>query len=211
MNIALINGSPKPKKTDSASGELLKHLKSMFPPQHKVKDFTFNKSTITEAEIKELHDFPVWVFAFPLYIDSIPSHLLSCLCQIEKNAPIGKTIHIYAIVPCGFYEGAQTRNALSIMECWCIKAGLRWGMGIGYGGGGGLTDMKAIPLGKGMKKSLGRAYSVFSDVILSQSSKENICTSISYPKFLCPIFVAMEWKRRIKANGGRTKDLDKRL
>jgi multimeric flavodoxin WrbA len=209
QTIALINASPK--KAESASGALLNDLKSAFASEHNVKEFTLNKSSISETEIKELQEFSTWVFAFPLFVDGIPSHLLSCLCQIEEKMSAGETTQVYIIVNCGFFEGQQTRNALAIMENWCIKAGLAWGMGIGFGGGPALVGMGNVPLGKGPKSNLGEAYTVFTDAILSQSSKENIYTSLTFPRFLYKFMSEIGWKSLIKKNGGKIKDLKKKL
>ncbi|HAW69762.1 MAG TPA: hypothetical protein DHD79_09105, partial [Firmicutes bacterium] len=76
------------------------------------------------------------VFAFPLYVDGIPSHLLSCLSQMEGYLkPLAsKEMRVYAIVNCGFYEGRQNQHALDMMQNWCAKTRLIWGHGLGIGG-----------------------------------------------------------------------------
>jgi len=209
VNIALINASPK--KKESNSGALLHDLKSLFPAAYNIKEFSMNKPTLTEAEIKELQSYSTWIFAQPLYIDGIPSHLLSCLCQMEQEISTDETIRVYVIVNGGLFEGKQSHHALAIMENWCRRAGLQWGMGIGYGGGGGMTQMKGVSLGKGPKSTLGKAYGVFAETILSQGSRENIYTSIAFPRVLYKYMAEMNWRKRIKANGGRVKDINRRI
>ena len=208
MKIALINGSPKRK--GSSSSALLEDLKKLLPDEHQIKQFHFNKPLLTEDEITELQDCSAWVFAFPLYVDSIPSHLLSCLCQLEQADFNRNGIHIYTFVNCGFYEGKQNTYALSIMENWCYKAGLNWGMGIGFGGGGALSSMKNAPLEKGPKRNLGISLTVFVEAISRQDQKDNIITSIAFPRFLYKLIIELEWRKSIKANGGKVKDLKKR-
>lgn len=209
MNIALINGSPK--KKESSSGVLLQDLRNLLPSTHNIKEFAMNKSSLTVTEIKELQSFSTWIFAQPLYIDGVPSHLLSCLCQLEQELSRDQTIHVYVIVNGGLYEGTQSRHALAIMENWCRKAGLQWGMGIGYGGGGGMTQMKSIPLGKGPKSSLGKAYAIFLEAILSQSTGENIYISITFPRFLYKFMAEMNWRKQLKSNGVKKRELNRRL
>lgn len=209
MNIALINASPK--KSESASKSLLYDLKSLLFDEHTIKGFSFHTPNVTEAEIKDLCNYSVWVFAFPLYVDGIPSHLLSCLYKIEQFGIVCKGIRVYAIVNCGFFEGKQNCNALAILKNWCSKIGLIWGMGIGFGGGGSLAYMKSVPLGSGPKGTLGKAYKELTNAILSQSSKEDIYTSIGFPRFLYKVAAEMGWKQMIIANGGKKKDLNKRL
>ncbi len=209
MNIALINASPK--ATGSASKVLLEDLAGLINEDDTVKDFAINKPSIAEHEVGELCKCDAWVFAFPLYVDGIPSHLLSCLCRMEQMSISNRQIYVYAIVNCGFYEGKQCHNALAIMENWCDKTGFIWGMGIGYGGGGALASMGNIPLGRGPKRSLGQAYRILANAILTDTQTENYYTSVSLPEFLYRQAAEYSWKQMIKANGGRYADLNKKI
>lgn len=213
MNIALINASPK--KTASASKILLNDLKGLLLDkqldEENIKEFSLHTPNITEKEIEGLCKYSTWIFAFPLYVDGIPSHLLSCLYKMEQFGIESKNIHVYAIVNCGFYEGKQACNALDILKNCCHKSDLAWGMGIGFGGGGALNSMQDLPVGSGPKGTLGKAYKEFISSILSQSSIENIYTSVGFPSFLYKLGGERGWRQMIKANGGKTKDLKKRL
>ena len=212
MNIALINTSPK--TTESASGIMLGDLQKLFTGEHNTKDFILHSHEVSDDMIDELRHFTVWVFAFPLYVDGVPSHLLRCLRQFEVAGHKDKGdgingIHIYVIVNCGFYEGAQTKNALAIMENWCVRSGMEWGMGIGFGGGAPLSVMKSIPLGRGPKSALGKAFAMLKDAIVSQATRSNLYVSISYPKFLYKLTAEIGWWMLIKSNGGKARDLDR--
>lgn len=209
MNIALINASPKIK--ESASSLLLGELKNLLPSTHQVKEFSIRKPVLTEEEIEALQNYSTWVFVQPLYIDAIPSHLLSCLCQLEQVSFAEQTIHVYAIVNGGHYEGKQSRHALGIMENWCKKTGLQWGMGIGFGGSGALDQITGVPLGYGPKKKLGVAYETLARAILSQKSGENIYVSVGLPRFVYKFLGEMGWRKQIKANGGKWKDLKRKV
>ena len=131
MNIALISASPK--KTGSASKALLNDLKGLLIDEQlneeNIKEFILHTPNITEEEIEALCKYSVWVFSSPLYVDGIPSHLLSCLYKIEQLGIEGKNIHVYGIVNCVFFEGRQACNALNILKNWCHKVGLAWGGG----------------------------------------------------------------------------------
>jgi len=209
MNIALINGSPRGK--GSNSGALLGDLKGVLPAEVSIREFHFSKPMITDQDMKDLQNCSTWIFAFPLYVDAIPSHLLSCLGQLEQADFKRENIHIYAIVNCGFYEAKQNRHAVSMMEIWCEKAGLTWEMGIGFGAGGGLSQMKNIPLGKGPKKNLGIALAELKETILAKDSKDNLYMSMNYPRFVHKLFAEAGWRKGIKANGGKVKDLKRQL
>ena len=150
------------------------------------------------------------VFAFPLYVDSLPSHLLSCLVRLEeylKHAAFSKDCTVYAIANCGFYEGSQNALALDIMENWCSKAGVIWGCGLGIGAGGMMPVISGMAAGKGPKKNFSGAFNTLSDRILRQETVENICFSPNFPRFLYKMAGEMGWRQAVKNNGLTRRDL----
>ena len=114
MRIALINGSPKVK--NSASGALLEDLKGYFSETNEILDFGFHTTDVSDKAKAELNTADAWVFAFPLYVDGIPGHLLSCLAQLEEKNVHDSKRQVYGIVNCGFYEGIQAKLALKILQ-----------------------------------------------------------------------------------------------
>lgn len=149
------------------------------------------------------------IFAFPLYVDGIPSHLLNCLIQLEMHFSgiKEKDTVVYALINCGFYEGHQAKLALEMMENWCARAGLKWGQGVGIGAGGMLLSIKNVPLGHGPKKSLGKAFKQLSDNILKRTSAGSIFISLNFPRALYKLAAETGWRLAIKNNGLKTKDL----
>lgn len=205
MRIALINGSPK--INNSASGTLLEDLKGYFGEKAEIVEVGFHAATISDEIIEVLAKTEAWVFAYPLYVDGIPGHLLSCLIQLEEVRLQRPQIHIYGIVNCGFYEGIQAEFALKILRNWSVKAGFSWGGGIGVGGGGGLAMMPKSEPGKGPKAPIDAALNAFADIILNKEVQENNYVSVAFPRFLYKMGAQMGWRQMIKANGGKPKDL----
>lgn len=208
MNIALINGSPKVK--DSASGCILQELKPFLErDSNTIYEYSFRKPDLGTIDINHISECNALVFAFPLYVDGILSHLLSCLVKLEELflSIKDKDVIVYSIANCGFYEGHQNALALEIIENWCAKTGLRWGQGIGMGAGGMLISTQNVPIGKGPKKSLGTALSQFSNNILIRASDENLFITANFPRFLYKLAAEMGWRHSIKANGLKKKDL----
>ena len=82
MKIALINGSPK--NMESASGCLLQELKKFLGDDKEIAEYSFRKPQLNEEEMEQVAESNALVFAFPLYVDGIPSHLLSCIMQLES-------------------------------------------------------------------------------------------------------------------------------
>ena len=209
MKIAMINGSPK--KCKSSSGALINDLKTCFSSEIYIKNYEFTAPKVSDNTILELNDFDSLVFSFPLYVDGIPSHLLSVLCYMEEIGFKNKNIRVYCIVNSGFYEGLQNRIAINILKNWCNKVGLKWGLGIGIGGGGALASMEQCPLFKGPKKSLGKAFKELSDNIIKDAYAEDIFISVNLPRFAYKLAAEMGWKSKIKENGLTVKDLDRQL
>lgn len=208
MKIALINGSPKIK--NSASGCLLSELKTFLEHDNNtISEYYFRSPQLSEKVMHELEEFNVLVFAFPLYVDGIPSHLLNCLIQMEKffSEIKEKDIIVYSLVNCGFYEGHQNTLAIEIMKNWCEKAELKWGQGVGIGAGGMITALKDVPIGRGPKKSLGLAFEKLTNNILKHSSGDDIFITANFPRIMYKFAAEMGWGKSIKANGLRRKDL----
>jgi hypothetical protein len=218
MKIALINGSPKVKY--SASELILNELKNFFNNSENevnkklsICEYSFRSTKLDNNVVEEIINSNVLVFAFPLYVDGVPSHLLKCLVQLEEifNNIKEKDIKVYALANCGFYEGEQNKLALEIFENWCIKCNLIWGQGVGIGAGPILHSVKNVPIGHGPKKNLGKALNIISDNIIKSSKDNNIFVKANFPRFAYKIAGEMGWKKAVKVNNLQIKDLYKRL
>lgn len=207
MRIALINGSPK--VDNSSSSMLLEELKRYLGDKIEVVDFGFHAATISKNVIEELAKTDVWVFAYPLYVDGIPGHLLSCLTQLEEVHLKNPKLYIYGIVNCGFYEGVQAKFALKLLQNWTTKASFVWGGGVGVGGGGGLSMMPNMKPGQGPKAPIDKALHTLADTICKKEVQDNNYTSVAFPRFLYKMGAQMGWRQNIKKNGGKVKDLGK--
>lgn len=212
MKIALIQASPKMK--NSSSKAILNDLKQYFTNEHDIKEYHWKHAAVSKQEQEEVFGCDVLVFAFPLYVDGIPSHLLHCLveletvfCQKQRNQKEKKEIVVYALVNCGFYEGHQNALALEMMENWCIKSGLTWGQGIGIGAGGMLLALTNVAPGHAPKKNIGIALQTVSKNIQQQKSEGNLFVAANFPRAMYQFMAEAGWRKQIKANGLKTKDL----
>jgi len=204
--IALINGSPK--RNGSTSEALLNDLKSAIDTE--LVETGLHRPVLETDSLEKIAGADTWVFAFPLYVGGVPSHLLACLTQLELTAR-DKRRRVYAIVNCGFYEGIQNELALSIIENFCVRAGCAWGGGIGVGGGGALSMLPKTPDGKGPRRPVEQALKALAENIMSGSSQENRYVTVGIPRVMYRLAGQMGWRRQIKDNGGKTRDLGKRI
>lgn len=111
----LINGSPK--TSDSNSLFFLNYVSNV------LKNFNlYNlKNDNYDEIINSVKSSDVILFAFPLYIDSPTSLMVSFMDYIYDNKINIKNKKIYSIVNCGFREGEQNVTAVNIIKRWCDK------------------------------------------------------------------------------------------
>lgn len=206
MNILLINGSPKVK--DSASEVILRELEG-YLEGHTISycPLPANKP-LNESQLQMLTGQDALVIAFPLYVDSIPSHFLRALMEIEGYLHKNPTkIVVYGIVNCGFYEGRQNHLALDMLKNWCVKSGISWGRGLGIGGGGMLVGLRSVPVGQGLRKIPSAALQELAKNVEQKQTGDDVFISPAIPRFIYQIGGHMGWRKQIKQNGLTTKDL----
>ncbi len=213
MKIALINGSPKFK--ESASSKLLGIIKET-ATNCGVSEFVeihFRKATVpTEEQLRQLRDADVWVFAYPLYVDGAPGHLLSVLRELEGEKLENPERKIYGICNCGFYEGEQNESALEVLRNWAAKCGYIWGGAVGVGGGGATLSLTSMgTIGTFFMSPVRRAVEALGQAAAEKRILENRYVSIALPRWIYTICAHDGWKKKIKAAGGKVEDLERRF
>lgn len=210
MKISVINGSPKAGK--STSGLLLSYLLTQIEGDHEVEQYHIKKTILSASQYDEITSSDVLVFAFPLYIDSIPAHVLEFLAELEKRTFQKQDAMVYCMINNGFFEGKQNHIAIEQMRNWCSAVNLTWGQGIGFGAGEMLPFLKDIPLGHGPNKNIGTAIKQASHAILCRETKPDLMVSPNWPRLLWKIQASLfVWYPRAKANGVKRKALYRQL
>ena len=128
----LINCSPK--KRLSVSGFILRCAGRMIRGEKE----TLQLRTPADREriLQALKTAGKVVFAVPLYVDGVPSHMLPFLKEMEAFCrENGLRLKVYVIANNGFIEGRQNEPLMQVMENFCSRGGLEWCGGIGIGGG----------------------------------------------------------------------------
>lgn len=133
MKALILNGSPKKK---SSTSKFLGRMMGLLLTGHKVEYASLRLKSEYPQILQQLTDIDVLVLAAPLYVDGIPSHVLEFLQQAEKFCTEKScNFLVYAISNNGFIEGVHNKSHLKMYECWCRRAGVTWGGGVGIGGG----------------------------------------------------------------------------
>ena len=208
MKAALINASPRGKI--STSYKLLKEVKAMLPQDFETVEVQANKAALTDDQLEILKQSDIWVFANPLYIDSLPGHLLAVLEQLDSADP-GNKHKVYAIINCGFYEASQNKPAVRVYQNWCKRTGLEWCGAVGVGGGGAIAFMPAeMPFNAGPLKPIYNVLVKISDSIKNSAAFETTYVSFGFPRFLYLKLAHYGWRKAIRQNGKKPKDLYRR-
>lgn len=133
MKILILNGSPKKK---SSTSKFLSRMAGLFLTGSKIQYASLRIKNKYPEIMQYLTDIDALILAVPLYVDGIPSHVLEFLQQAEEFCTKNRCrFLVYAISNNGFIEGAHNKSHLRMYECWCRRAGLTWGGGVGIGGG----------------------------------------------------------------------------
>ena len=128
----LINCSPKRRM--SASGFLAHCAGWMIRGKKKV--FQLRTPADFPAILEALRTADKVIFVTPLYVDSLPSHVLPFLQKMEIFCRENRLrLKVYAIANNGFIEGRQNEPLMQVLENFCARSGLTWCGGIGIGGG----------------------------------------------------------------------------
>ena len=207
MKISLINGSPKAK--NSCSDYLLKEIKKLLAENNEIYEFNARAGILPIRSLETLNSSDAIVFAFPLYIDSLPSHFLRFLeaLEIYFKSNENHNIRVYAISNCGFYEGEQNKTALKIIENWCHKCDLIFAQGLGIGAGPVANEFTNVELGHAIKKDIGLAINSLCSNILNDGVCSNIYASINYPRRLYIFQGNNSWTSVARKNGLKKKDI----
>ena len=208
MKIMMIDGSPKVSKSNS---EYFLNILSDFIESKDIVKYKLSKKVDYEDIIKEINTIDTLVFAFPLYVDSLPSHVLEFLIMLEENFKDNlKGVNVYVIANCGFYEGKQNKIALNIMKCWCKKMNIKWAQGIGIGAGEMMGGLRNVPMGKGPNTNLGLALDNLAKNINENKIGDDIFTTPSmFPRFAFRLAANRFWISKANRNGLKKRDLNK--
>ena len=132
MKTVFINCSPK--KRFCASAYFL-FLQRFFVSGKKVTE-KLRTQADHEKIFSQLADADAVVFCLPLYVDGLPSHVLTFLKKLEHfSRQNGLHSRVFCIANNGFIEGCQNEPLMQMFEHFCARSGLAWGGGVGIGGG----------------------------------------------------------------------------
>ncbi len=199
MKFAMILGSPK--KRGSISAHLIEEMKTAIGDKGEVTIFNALKT----EQFDEILSCDRLVFVFPLYYDSLPSHVISYLEQLDafiKEHPMENKPSVYGVCNLGFYEGYQTKWALGRIQCWAEAVDLPWKVGLGVGAG-----PFTIHLPPEAREKTDKGKEQFMQMLISNTAGDNIYTEPDIPKEMFVEIANKQWIPQLKANGLTVDDV----
>lgn len=195
----LISGSPKIQKSNSLTflEKISKELGN-----YKIYELKRNKN----IEILEnMNKSEVLVLAYPLYVDSPTSIMLSFLDYIvDEKIDLQKKL-VYVIVNCGFREGKQNITSVNVIKRWCEKVNANYMGSIMIGAGEIVGEKKYKYVST---KALNKLKQ-FSNIIKLKEKSDDIITTMDIinNKLYCHL-ANLFWNKRGKNNKLSNQDLE---
>ncbi len=202
MNILLLNGSPK--AGEGASKALLEALRDRIGSAHTYRT-VYSAKADKEQLLEQAQGCEAIVLAFPLYVDGLPSHLLRLLDEVRREIRLkAPDATVYAVVNNGFYEARQNQHAIEMIRHFCAAAGLRWGRGLGVGGG---PMSEQARIGYGPMKRAGSALDTLAENIRQKTCGDPLYALPNFPRALYVLGGNLGWPMQAKRNGVSKKAL----
>jgi hypothetical protein len=211
QKIVLLNGSPKGR--GGTSGSIGDYILSKISQKGFTKEtFHVGKSIRKEEKwntlLESLKTADTIILTFPLYWDSLPSHLIKGLEMLyAQKEELGNEKNFYTIVNNGFPEPWHNEIAIEICRCFATKMNYKWQGALNLGGGaavagrslentGGMTlklretlDMAAIAIGQGKP--------------IPSQVKDRLSKPL-YPPWINFVFGGMGWRHQARKKGAKT-------
>ena len=124
MKLLILSASPKKK---GGASRFFSRLFRLFLPGVRKEAAPLSCRQDFQQILELFPDMDAVCLFVPLYVDSLPSHVVEFLIQAEeycKSHPC--RFRLYAFSNNGFVEGKQNRPALHMLQAWCKRAGIIW-------------------------------------------------------------------------------------
>ena len=211
MNAVLLVGSPKGRKSASyVLGSML--AEGMRKRGAAVIEELVHEGVRSEDGTARLLDSvdaaDLVVFAFPVYIDSLPAPFTLLLERIAERrarfAPAGSP-RLAVIVQCGFPEAHQCGTAIAICRLFADRTGLRWAGALAMGMGGSVAGDLGKPPGggKNILDAIGMASASLADGGAIPETATALFARPLMPRWMYTLVGNLGWRMQLRKNKAR--------
>lgn len=182
-----------PKGKNSTSKLIADEISKGIDPDKFKSNYIFISNNFENYDeiFNTINNADIIFFSFPLYVDSLPSHMLNFLFEYEKFVKDNLRSSsippkVYAISNCGFLEGTQNKHALNIIENFCDKVNFNWMYGLGIGAGAFAIGPEGINEKSKIKKPI---YTAINTLIEDINNCNNNSNKYVHPRMLKSLFM----------------------
>lgn len=214
--IALINASPRGKH---ATTELIlndfEDAFNVYACHGASRDSiipTLSRFIWDQADAFDPHDptdVDTIVLGYPLYCDSLPSHVIELLDEWSDRRALAPTTRLYAIANMGLYEPSQILPSFRMLEHACIHMNLVWCGGVAAGAGGMIPALAGTPRMGIMRRNLSEAIDKLILAVRCGTDAGTIEARAAIPRFAYALAAESQWKAQARRNG--TTNLNSRV
>ena len=211
MNALILIGSPKGRK--SASFTLASKLADGLRENGaSVNDELVHAGLRTEDGTRRMLDAvdaaDLVVFAFPLYVDSLPApltRLLELVAERRSGVASPGAPRLAAIVQCGFPESHQCDTAVGICRLFAERTGMRWAGALAMGMGGSIGgDIGRLPGGgKNILDGLNMAAESLAKGDAIPAEATTLFARPLMPRWMYTMFGNLGWRIQMRKNKAR--------
>jgi multimeric flavodoxin WrbA len=211
MNAFLLVGSPKGRKSTSyLLGSML--AEGMRKRGAAVSEGLVHEGLRSEDGTARLLDSvdaaDLVIFAFPLYIDSLPAPFTRLLERIaERRARVApaESPRLAVIVQCGFPEAHQCETAVGICRLFADRTGMRWAGALAMGMGGSVGgDLKKLPGGgKNILDAIGMASESLAIGGAIPEAATELFAKPLMPRWMYTLIGNFGWRMQLRKNKAR--------
>jgi hypothetical protein len=211
QNIILLLGSPKRKRSSSESfGNYVFNQINKEGISKKVLHVggALKNDQAWDEFVSALEDAETIILTFPLYWDSLPSHLVEAFERFyEQKGGIQKPHNFYVIVHNGFPEPWHSESAIDICKCFAKKMDYRWQGALNIGGGAAIGGKPLEDTG-GMTYKLRETLDTAAEAIgRGEPIPKNVLEHLSkpmYPTWFAVVLGGFGWRKLAKRRGAKT-------
>jgi hypothetical protein len=211
LKIVLLNGSPKGR--GGTSGSFGDYILNKIPNEGISKETFHVGKTIRKEEkwndlVLSVKNADTIILAFPLYWDSLPSHLIKGLEKLyAQKEELGKSQNFYTMVNNGFPEPWHNEIAIKICHRFADKMSFKWQGALNIGGGAAVAGRPLEDTG-GMTMKLRQTLDIAAKAMgEGKPIPKEVSDRLSkpmYPAWINTVFGGMMWKKQAKKKGVQT-------
>ncbi len=198
--VTFIIGSPRRGRSTSAS--IVEHMRARIGTSLPTAVLDASRADIDDEAVRRtVMDSGTIVLVSPLYVDSLPSHVLEMMGALQGLELQGRGF--LAVLNCGFPESSHNLTALRVCRSFAETNGMRWLGGAAIGGGGSIDGRPLSASGpeRHAVKGLDMICTALAEGVPVPEEAFELASRQFFPAWLYMLAGNRHWRSRAKARG----------